>query len=93
MRIGFRKSGKARSRLKHLKPAFGSIHAADFTSDDLKRYRAKRLKSEATRATINREVETLARAWNCHSTSPCTKRTTSAPGFSKTTDIKRYLVS
>ena len=52
------------SRLKNLRPAFGSIRAADFTSDHLKRYRSSRLASGATRATINREVEVLARAWN-----------------------------
>jgi integrase len=61
---GRRSLTQLRSRLKHLKPAFDTIRAADFTSDHLRRYRSKRLKDEASRATINREVETLARAWN-----------------------------
>jgi len=52
------------SRLKRLKPTFGNIRAADFSSDRLKRYRSMRLDYGATRAAINREVEILARAWS-----------------------------
>jgi hypothetical protein len=52
------------SRLKRLKPAFGNIRAAEFSSDHLKRYRSGRLQDGAKRAAINREVEILARAWS-----------------------------
>ena len=52
------------SRLKRLKPTFGHVRAAEFSSDHIKRYRSKRLEEEATRAAINREVEILARAWS-----------------------------
>jgi integrase len=59
-----RSLSQLRSRVKQLKPVFGNIRAAEFTSDHLRRYRATRLKNGATRATVNREVEVLARAWN-----------------------------
>lgn len=50
------------SRLKnHL--ISGNIRAAELSSDHIKRYRSKRLTEGAARATINREVETLQRAW------------------------------
>jgi integrase len=52
------------SRLKnHLIPALGNVRAAELSSDHIKRYRSKRLTEGAARATINREVETLQRAW------------------------------
>jgi hypothetical protein len=50
------------SRLKRLKPAFGSIRAADFSSNDVKKYRSKRVEEGSTRQTINREIEVLSRA-------------------------------
>jgi hypothetical protein len=92
------------SRLKRLKPAFGSIRAADFSSDHVKRYRAKRLAEEAKRAAINREIEVLARAWSLAQkcdppkvTRPfyfrCSRKTTFARVFWKTNSIRRYTVS
>jgi hypothetical protein len=52
------------SRLKnHLIPSFGRIRASALSSDHVARYRAKRLVEGAARATINREIETLQRAW------------------------------
>ena len=43
-------------------PAFGHRRAVDLGTDELKRYRAQRLRS-ACRSTINRELEVLRRAW------------------------------
>src|SRR5579862_5190281 len=52
------------SRLKnHLIPAFGNLRAAELSSDHIKRYRSNRLTEGAARATVNREIETLQRAW------------------------------
>lgn len=51
------------SRLKRLRPAFGSLRAADFSSERVKSYRSGRLGEGATRAAINREIEILQRAW------------------------------
>jgi len=52
-----------RSRLKlHLLPAFGKIRATDFSSSQVRKYAAKRLKEGAAHATINRELEVVERA-------------------------------
>jgi integrase len=52
------------SRLKRLKPAFGAIRAAEFSSQHIERYRLKRIENGAERATVNREMQILSRAWN-----------------------------
>ena len=52
------------SRLKRLRPAFGSMRAAvDFSRDRVNKYRSERLRDGASRAAINREMEILQRAW------------------------------
>ncbi len=63
-RINARRSlVQVQSRLKrHLLPAFGELRAAAFSTDHLKRYVAERQKCGAAHATINRELETVARA-------------------------------
>lgn len=54
-----------RSRLKnHLSPFFDEIRAAEFSTQHVKRYVAKRRKEEAQNATINRELAILRRAFN-----------------------------
>jgi hypothetical protein len=52
------------SRLKRLRPALGSVRAVGFSSDHVQRYRSARRDDGATRASINRELEILQRAWN-----------------------------
>jgi len=51
------------SRLKRLRAAFGKMRAVDFGTDDVRRYRSRRLREGAARATINRELEIVKRAW------------------------------
>lgn len=64
-RINRRNSiGQLKSRLKkHLLPTFGQMRAADFTTHDVKRYRARRLDAGAEPATINRELEIIKRSF------------------------------
>lgn len=64
-RINGRKSlAQLQSRLKlHLLPAFGELRAADFSTDHVRRYVYARLKQGAKNATVNRELETVARAF------------------------------
>jgi len=64
-RLNHRRSlAQLESRLKnHLKPAFGEIRAAEFSTGYIKRYVTQRLKNEATNATINRELEIVERAF------------------------------
>lgn len=50
-------------RVSRLKTTLGSIRAAEFSSDDVRRFRTKRLKDGVTRTTINREIEILRRGW------------------------------
>jgi integrase len=53
-----------RQRLRdHLLPALGHIRAADFGTNQLKRYIADRQKQGAARATINRELAIIKRAF------------------------------
>jgi integrase len=54
---------QVRSRLKlHLSPAFGSLRAAQLSTDHIRKYAATRLKAGAKNATINRELEVVERA-------------------------------
>ena len=51
-------------RLKlHLLPEFGEVRAADLGTRELKRYIAKRRREEASKATINRELAIIKRAF------------------------------
>jgi hypothetical protein len=53
------------SRLRnHLSPFFGKIRAADFSTQHLKRYIARRRDDGAENATINRELAIVRRAFN-----------------------------
>lgn len=61
---GRRSLTQLESRLKnHLRPAFGEIRAAEFSTGDIKRYVARRKREDASNATINRELETVERAF------------------------------
>ena len=51
-------------RVKPLRAFFGQYRAVDVTPTLVKRYVAERLADEKTRATVNREVSTLRRAFN-----------------------------
>jgi integrase len=52
------------SRLKnHLRPAFGAIRAAEFSTGHIRRYVAERLNDGAANSTINRELEIVERAF------------------------------
>jgi len=54
---------QVRSRMKlHLSPAFGSLRVAQLSTDQIKKYAARRLKAGAKNATINRELEVIERA-------------------------------
>ncbi len=48
---------------KHLRPAFGKLKAAAFSTADVKRYIRKRRAEGAANATINRKLELLGRAF------------------------------
>jgi integrase len=54
---------KLKSRLEHLKAAFGMDRAIDVTADRIDRYVAHRLEEHAANATINRELSALKRAF------------------------------
>jgi hypothetical protein len=55
---GRRSIAQLESRLKnHLRPSFGEIRAAEFSTGNIKRYIAKRRHEQASNATINRELE------------------------------------
>ena len=56
---GFASLPQLLSRLKSLKLAFGRIRAAEFGNRHIERYRLKRIKNEAKRATVNREIQIL----------------------------------
>jgi len=61
---GRRSLAQLESRLKnHLRPAFGEIRAAEFSTGNIKRYIARRRHDEASNATINRELEVVERAF------------------------------
>jgi site-specific recombinase XerD len=54
-----------KSRLKiHLLPFFGETRAAEFSTEHIKRYVAKRRGEDAQNATINRELAILRRAFS-----------------------------
>jgi len=54
-----------RSRLKnHLSPFFGDVRAAEFSTQHVKRYVAKRRKEDAQNGTINRELAVIRRAFS-----------------------------
>lgn len=58
------KDGRKRElpgRWKHLEPAFGTMLAAEVSTDDVLRYTRKRQEQGAANATINRELATLKR--------------------------------
>src|SRR5262249_44141739 len=48
----------------HLQPVFGDAIAAHVTSDDVERYKLRRLQENARPATINRELALLKRAFH-----------------------------
>jgi integrase len=61
---GRKSLSQLQSRLRnHLMPAFEDVRAAEFGTDDLKRYRARRLRDGAALSTVNRELEIVKRAW------------------------------
>jgi hypothetical protein len=53
-----------RARIKHLKSVLGQIRAADLSTDQVKAYQRSRLKVGVSKSTVNREIETLSRAWH-----------------------------
>jgi integrase len=57
---GRRSLVQLQSRLKNLRPAFGQIRAAEFSTSHIKRYIAKR--AAKAHSTINRELEVVQRA-------------------------------
>jgi len=56
--------GKVRSHLTHVRAAFGELKAVAVTSDAVERYKAERLAAGAANATVNRELQALARAYS-----------------------------
>ncbi len=48
----------------HLRPVFGDVRVATFSTTMLKKYIARRKHEEASNATINREITILKRAFN-----------------------------
>jgi integrase len=62
---GRRSYGSAEGGVRlHLVPFMGKVRVADFTSNLVKAYKAKRQVDEAANATINRELGLLKRAFN-----------------------------
>jgi len=62
---GKRSLGHVQMRWKqHLEPVFGHLLAAHVTSDDIERYKQKRLTHGASNATVNRELAFLKRAFH-----------------------------
>jgi site-specific recombinase XerD len=49
---------------KHLKPAFRNMRATDISTDRIRRYSDMRREQGAVRATINRELSIIKRAFN-----------------------------
>ena len=51
-------------RWKHLKPVFGHVFATSVTTKRIDDYKDKRIEDGAAKATVNRELATLRRAFN-----------------------------